>query len=157
MVDPGRGLGGGLHDSRGALNAVLRVSVQGGQHRGSRKRARPPGFGAVMGELGSLLGRWHQWRGHYSHERGFAAVRAPAGHDDTDDELEAMLMRALEEEIGRMPQELQLALQHVARAECLGVEVVMLNRLPVNKAARDSLCARAVRALEMRMVALGLM
>jgi hypothetical protein len=126
-------------------------------HHRCRRARRFRRFRAMTGELGSLLGRWHQWRGHYSHERGFSQVRVSAGHDHDDDELETMLMRAMEEEIGKMPKDLQLALQHVARAECLGVEVVMLNRLPTNKEARDSLCTRAARALEMRMVALGLM
>jgi hypothetical protein len=114
-----------------------------------------------MHDLGTLLGRWHQWRGHYSHERGFAQVRgvavASSGDDDDDAELEAMQMRSLEAEIAKLPPELQLALQHVARAECLGVEVVMLNRLPHNKAARDALCARAMQILERRLIALGLM
>lgn len=109
-------------------------------------------------ELGSLLGRWHQWRRGYSHERGYARVRATSWVDaDDDDVLEVMLMRAIEDEAEKLPADLQLALQHVARAECLGVEVIMLNRLPRDRAARDSLCERALRELEKRMVALGLM
>ena len=111
----------------------------------------------MSGELGSLLGRWHQWRAGYSHERGFAQVRLPAWHDEEEEDWEARAMLTLEEEIAKLPQELQLALQHVARSECLGVEVIMLNRLPQNKAARDALCVRAVRALEKRMLALGLL
>lgn len=109
-------------------------------------------------ELGSLLGRWHQWRRGYSHERSYAHVQHPAPFDtDPDEDLEGMLMRAIEEEADKLPADLQLALQHVARAECLGVEVVMMNRLPRERAARESLCAQALRELEKRMVALGLM
>lgn len=110
-------------------------------------------------ELGSLLGRWHQWRARYTHERGFARVRngfAPA-HDYDDDDLEALLMRSLEGAICDMSPQLQLALQHVARAECLGVEVIMNNRLPSDKSARESLCEQALKELHRRLVAAGLM
>jgi hypothetical protein len=114
-------------------------------------------FCAMRGELGSLLGRWHQWRAAYSHERGYAQVRMPAWFDEEEEDWEARAMQSLEDEITRLPQELQLALQHVARAECLGVEVIMLNRLPQNKAARDALCERALKALEARLLALDLL
>jgi hypothetical protein len=109
-------------------------------------------------ELGSLLGRWHQWRGRYSHERGFARARVEpfAMHDD-DDELEAMLMRSIEDAICGMSPQLQLALQHVARAECLGVEVIMSNRLPTDKVQRESLCDLALHTLAARLVAQGLL
>lgn len=111
----------------------------------------------MSGDIGSLLGRWHQWRAAYSHERGYAQVRVPAWLDEEEEDWERRTMAALEDEIARLPQDLQLALQHVARSECLGVEVIMLNRLPHDKAARDALCARAVQTLQRRLVALGLM
>ena len=110
-------------------------------------------------QIGCLLGRWHQWRRAYSHERGYARVHMAhiSDGDSDEDELETMLMRAIEEEIQRQPQELQLAFQHVARAECLGEEVVCVNRLPTNAAARDSLCERAPRELSRRLLAEGLL
>lgn len=111
----------------------------------------------MSGELGSLLGRWHQWRREYSHERGYSRARllqTDAEHDD--DYFEAMLMQAIEAEIEQLPQAEQLALQHVARAECLGVEVIMNPHLPLNKDARESLCQQALRTLSRRLENLGL-
>lgn len=111
-----------------------------------------------MAELGSLLGRWHQWRKGYSHERKFA--RAPAlltaGEHD-DDDFEAMLMQAIECEIEAMSTQHQLALQHVARAECLGVEIIMNQRLPSDRAERESLCQQALRDLNRRLLRIGLL
>jgi predicted alpha/beta hydrolase len=128
------------------------------QLRGQQPRARRPrfgGFDTMKRSLCRMLGQWHQWRGAYSHERGYARVRVPVTHEVDDDDLDAMIMRAMEDEISRMPQEAQLALQHIGRAECLGVEV-LFNRMPRDRAARDALCADALARFERRMVALGL-
>ena len=107
--------------------------------------------------LGSLLGRWHQWRRGYSHEKKLARVALlSAPTDDDEDTLERLTMVHIEQEIERMPQELQLALQHVARAECMGVEVMFSPRLPKGPAL-DSLCEKAVTELERRLLHLGLL
>jgi hypothetical protein len=76
-------------------------------------------------------------------------------HDD--DDHERALMETLEHEIAALSTEHQLALQHVARSECLGVEVIMSNRLPENKGRREAVCQEARRTLSRRLVALGLM
>jgi hypothetical protein len=108
-------------------------------------------------ELGSLLGRWHQWRHHYSHERGYARTLLWAdGGDDDDYAFERMQMESIEREVNALPRELQLAIQHVARAECLGVEVLMHPSM-VNKAARESLVARAMVELTKRLLQAGVM
>lgn len=111
-----------------------------------------------MSEIGSLLGRWHQWRKGYSHERKFARgiVLASAGEHD-DDDFETMLMQAVECEIEALSAQHQLALQHVARAECLGVEVIMNQRLPSDRAERESLCQEALKALHKRLLHLGML
>lgn len=109
-------------------------------------------------ELGSLLARWHHWRSRYSAERSYARTRfMDTSSALDDDECESMTMRALEEEIERLPADMRLALQHVARTECLGVEVVMMNRLPHDKAARESLCERAIQTLASRARGSGLL
>lgn len=110
-----------------------------------------------MSQMGSLLGRWHQWRRGYSVERKHARVTLPAAvHDDDEELLERLTMVNVEEEIERLPQQMQLALAHVARAECLGVEVVFSPRLPKG-AELDSLCEQAVAELERRLLHLGLL
>jgi hypothetical protein len=111
-----------------------------------------------VNEIGSLLGRWHQWRKGYSHERRYArpALTADYGMHD-DDDFEAMLMQSMECEIEGMSQQHQLALQHVARAECLGVEVIMNNRLPAERAERESLCQQALRELGRRLLRIGIL
>lgn len=108
-------------------------------------------------DLGSLLGRWHQWRSHYSHERGYARVKAYAlSHGDDDEELEQLEMRSLEEAISELPQLHQLALQHRARSECLGVEVIMLNRLPRDRTELEFLMLQAEQILLRKLVARGM-
>jgi hypothetical protein len=104
--------------------------------------------------LGSLLGRWHQWRRGYSTERGYARVGWLTDERDQEDELERLTMLALEEHIDHMPRDLQLALQHVARAECLGVEVIMNPRLG-ERATREALVQRAMADLERRLLQAG--
>ncbi len=106
--------------------------------------------------LGSLLGRWHQWRRGYSHERGYSR---PLGFNTpvSDDELECMLMASIEDEVSLMPRELQLAVQHVARAECLGVEVFHNPHLPISKDAQASLVERAMDELERRLERMGVL
>jgi hypothetical protein len=53
-----------------------------------------------------------------------------------------------------MPRELQLALQHVARAECLGVEVLHHPTL-ANAAVRETLVQRALADLQRRLLHAG--
>jgi hypothetical protein len=107
--------------------------------------------------LGSLLGRWHQWRRAYSHERGYARpARLLRDEQDEDDLLERLTMSALEDHITRLPGDLQLALQHVARAECLGVEVIMNPRLG-DKEQRTSLVERALAELERKLLHAGVL
>lgn len=103
----------------------------------------------------SLLARWHQWRGAYSHERGFAraALASPA---DDEDELERLTMEAIEAEIVSMSREDQLALQHVARAECMGVEVLMNPRLG-SDVQRSILIERALSGIEKRLLRAGVL
>lgn len=109
-----------------------------------------------MSQMGSLLGRWHQWRRGYSVERKHARVALLNSPYDDEDTLERLVMANIEDEIGRMPTEMQLALAHVARAECMGVEVMFSPRLPRGDAL-DSLCERAVDELERRLLHLGLL
>lgn len=103
----------------------------------------------------SLLGRWHQWRRAWPMERGYARVVFLAGDDD-EDELERLTMQAVEEEIQRLEPLEQLALQHVARAECMGVEVVMNPRLG-NDEKRADIVERALSAVARRLLHAGLM
>ncbi len=110
-----------------------------------------------MSELGSLLGRWHQWRRGFSHERKLERV-SPFAYEDTDDaewQLERLLMAAVDEEVQRLPKDLQLALQHVARAECMGVEVVFNPHLAGKDL--DALVDRAMRELQRRLIASGVL
>jgi hypothetical protein len=109
-----------------------------------------------MSDMGSLLGRWHQWRAGYSHERRYArtsALVAEGMHDEED--FEHMLMETLEAEIGRLSPQHQLALQHVARSECLGVECILSPRLPENKGQRQRLCSEAQATLRRQLLAAG--
>lgn len=105
--------------------------------------------------IGSLLGRWHQWRRAYSHERGYARPVMPLHSRDAEDQLEHMTMMTLEDEITGMPQELQIALQHVARAECMGVEVITNPRLG-DSMHREALVGRALFELHRRLLRAGL-
>lgn len=108
-----------------------------------------------MSDLGSLLGRWHQWRRAYSVERGYTRQCLDNGPSFGDeDELEHLLMRSVEDEIAKMPGELQLALQHIARAECMGVEVIFSPRLG-EKAHREKLVNRAIELLNKRLLQAG--
>jgi hypothetical protein len=109
----------------------------------------------MSARLHSLLGRWHQWRRAYSPERGFARV-AYASPADDEDELEALTMRAIEDEIGAMSRDDQLALQHVARAECMGVEVIFNPRLGTHL-QRNSAIKRALIRIEKRLLQLGVL
>jgi hypothetical protein len=107
-------------------------------------------------QLGSLLGRWHQWRRAYSHERGYARASLDAAPSFEDsDELESMQMRAIDTAVESMPFDMQIALQHIARAECMGVEVLFIGRMPADKAARESLIERAQRELYAKLLRMG--
>lgn len=100
--------------------------------------------------LGSLLGRWHQWRRAYSHERGYARPALVVSDTDLEDELEQLTMRILDATVEALPRDLQLAAQHAARAECLGVEVIMNPRLG-GREERDRLVQRALAELQRRL------
>ena len=103
----------------------------------------------------SLLGRWHQWRRAYSHERGYARAGFTTA-PDFEDEFEALTMRAIEAEIEGMSRDDQLALQHVARAECLGVEVFFNPRLG-NLLHRQTAIERALGRIEKRLLHIGIL
>jgi hypothetical protein len=108
-------------------------------------------------QLGSLLGRWHQWRRAYSHERGLTRSCLDFGDSGDDDELELLQMHAIEEAISTMPRDQQLALQHVARAECLGVEVVFNPHLMADRTMREMLIRIALQELERRLLHMGVL
>jgi hypothetical protein len=109
-------------------------------------------------QLGSLLGRWHQWRRAYSHERGLTRQCLDFGDSgDEEDELELLQMRSIEEAIASMPRDHQLALQHVARAECMGVEVVFNPHLLADRAKREALIRIALQELERRLLHVGVL
>jgi hypothetical protein len=105
-----------------------------------------------------MLGRWHQWRRGYSPERRFARVALLHGapDDDLDEQLDRLTMQHLSEEIEHMPPDMRLAIEHAARAECLGVEVIFSPRLPKGEAL-DTLVNRALCELERRLVYLGVL
>lgn len=106
-------------------------------------------------ELQSLLGRWHQWRRMWTHERGYARMAYEyASTGDDDEALERLVMQSVDEQVSAMPRELQLALQHVGRAECLGVEV-MHHPMLANVQAREALVQRAMRELHGRLLHAG--
>lgn len=103
----------------------------------------------------SLLGRWHQWRRAYSHERGFAHV-AMASDADEEDEIERLTMQVIEANIEQLDVAARLALQHVARAECLGVEVIMSTRLGT-ESQRTATIERALSQMQRRLLLQGLL
>lgn len=105
-------------------------------------------------DLRNLLGRWHQWRRGYTHERGYA--RASLLNDEHDDELEVLTMSLIDAEVLRLSQDHQIALQHLARAECLGVEVILNPRLG-DAVTRSALVEAALRELRRRLLMLGLL
>ena len=110
--------------------------------------------------LGSLLGRWHQWRRRFTTERRLARPTIDLrsdGADAAEYEWESQLMATLEAEIERLPRDMQLALQHLARAECMGVEVFVNPHLPANRISHERLVQRAARELAHRLEWLGLM
>ena len=106
--------------------------------------------------LHSLLGRWHQWRRAYSHERGFVRAQFAIGAEDDENELEELTMRLIEDEIAALPRDEQLALQHVARAECMGVEVIFNPRLG-SLLQREAVIERALSGIERKLLRLGVL
>lgn len=110
-----------------------------------------------MDELASILARWHQWRHRFNTARGYAQARLfVASGEFDDDDFEQMVMGAVEDAISTMPRDLQLALQHVARAECLGVEVLTVRALQGHE-RRHTLIAQAVEVLRNRLRAAGVL
>lgn len=103
----------------------------------------------------SLLGRWHQWRRAYSTERGFARAVYASPADD-EDELERLTMEIIEANIEAMSDRDRLALQHVARAECLGVEVIMSTRLGTD-AQRATAIESALSGISRRLLLQGIL
>lgn len=105
----------------------------------------------------SVLGRWHQWRRAYSTERNYARAGF-AGYTEhgDEDELEALTMRAVEAEMEHLGADFRMALQHVARAECMGVEVIFNPRLG-GHALRTRLVEQALRAIEKRLLQAGVL
>lgn len=103
----------------------------------------------------SLLGRWHQWRRGYSTERGYARPTYPTGGPD-EDELEHLTMLTVDDLMETMPADLKLALQHVARAECMGVEVVMNPRLG-NDTQRANLIEVALSGISRKLLRAGVL
>lgn len=103
----------------------------------------------------SLLGRWHQWRRAYSHERGYARAGYTSPADD-EDELERMTMEVIEANVADLDMQLRLALQHIARAECLGVEVIMTPRLG-NAEQRAATVEHALTVIERRLLRQGIL
>jgi hypothetical protein len=69
--------------------------------------------------LGALLARWHLWRKGFSTERGYARLGGPADHED---ELEQLLMLAVEQEVAALALPQQRAVGQRAKAECLGLD-----------------------------------
>lgn len=65
-------------------------------------------------------------------------------------------MQTIERAIDELPAAEQIALQHIARAECLGVEITS-SQLPASKADRENLYANAMRTLEIRLIRVGLL
>lgn len=104
--------------------------------------------------LSEMLARWHDWRSHYSTQRGFAHVVA-FGHGDHDDEHELMLQ--VDELVERLPRRLQLALQHEARALALGVEVFHNPHLPTDHRRLNAQVQDARRELTAKLQRLGLL
>lgn len=117
-------------------------------------RRSPRLMRTVCRPLAELLGQWHEWRGGYSHERSYARV-AFASPADEEDELQRLQMLSVEEAIAALPRDFQLALQHFARAQALGVEVIMNPRLPTGTAL-ENLTERALDALRRRLSASGI-
>jgi hypothetical protein len=105
--------------------------------------------------LGSMLARWHQWRSHYSHERGLSRIQFDNSGREPEDEYEQLLMKSIETEILKLPRDEQLALQHIARAECLGVEVFFNMRMMQDRVLREILTTRAMANLQRRLLHLG--
>lgn len=103
----------------------------------------------------SLLARWHQWRRVYSQERGFAHVSLASPADD-EEELERLTMEIIEANIEAMSPRDRLALQHIARAECLGVEVIMSARLG-SDAQRATAIEAALSGISRRLLLQGIL
>jgi hypothetical protein len=107
-------------------------------------------------DIASLLAQWHEWRRGYSVERKHARVALAHSPDDEEETLNRLFLGHVESEIERLPADMRLALQHVARTQSNGVEVVFNPRLPKG-AALDALCERSVSELRRRLLHLGLL
>ena len=106
-----------------------------------------------MAELNELLAQWHEWRRQYSVERGYARL---SYNDLPADDLDHLTVETIEREVAAMAPLLQLAVQHWARAQCMGVEVIHSTRLGP-RPIREALVARALSELERRLAHAGVM
>jgi len=75
---------------------------------------------------------------------------------NTEEQLEQLQMLTIERTVERMPRPLQLALQHVARAECMGVEMLSHPDL-FDRVERESLVALALVELRERLEIQGVL
>lgn len=96
----------------------------------------------------SVLSRWHQWRRAFTHERDYSRSSFSYPDDlDPDEELDALILQAVESEISRLPPDQQRIAQQIARAEWLGVDI---------DAQAASEAAEVIRILTRRLTAAGL-
>ena len=111
--------------------------------------------------LGGLLARWHQWRGQYALARSYRGYRVRgvygADSEESEEALERLTMRAVEAEIADMPRDMQLALQHAARAQALGVMVFASPALPANPEQRSALVTKSLAELQRRLLRAGVL
>lgn len=82
---------------------------------------RMPPFRAMS--LTSVLSRWHQWRRAFTHERDFSRSSFYPDDLDPDEELDALILQAVESEVSRLTPAQQRIAQQIARAEWLGVDI----------------------------------
>ena len=95
--------------------------------------------------MGALLARWWNWRRSFTVERSYARQ---AGHShEPVDQLEELLMRAIETEACALPFDVQRSLDQLARDEALGVD----------NGGNDESKARAAAQLLMRLQRAGLL
>lgn len=98
----------------------------------------------LASHVGGILARWHAWRATYSPERGYARNTGPQAPED---ELEQLLMRSVETEVGCLPQAMQRAIAEAAHAECWGTDAAAPTTSAAEReAAVHRLAARLLNA-----------